>query len=544
MSKKKKTNEVAVQNQANVNPLSLRIENGLSDALGLSTFGFPGSGTQISSVETLFKNERWYLISNMRNILSEVYVEHGVVQNAIDVPVDDGLRGGITIQSKQLGEDGVQKLTIAVDRQNILQTVGQAIKWNRLFGGSGIIIITDQDYQLPLNIAAIRKDSPLAFRAADLWELFYTQQNITGDGEPMDDMKAEHYQYYAKKVHKSRVMAMKGIQAPSFIRPRLRGWGFSVLEGMIRSINQYLKATDLSFEVLDEFKLDIFKIKNLVTTLTSQGGTEKIQQRIQIANQNKNYLNSLVLDSEDEYESKQLSFTGLAEVMDGIRKQLASDMRIPQTKLFGQSAAGFNSGEDDIEVYNSMVESQVRNKCKYDILKILEIMCQKMFGYIPTDLEIDFKPLRVLSAEQEENVKTQVFNRLQVAKQAGWITDLEFRDACNKENLLPIKLDTDESTLSGIEETAEEEGAADEDKDKNKDEKKENSAEFDRRAYEVDGGDKQWAEHRPVDFFKDANRVDESLWSKAQDASKKAFEGTINWRFVTWYYQKNGGHFK
>ena len=50
---------------------------------------------------------------------------------------------------------------------------------------------------------------------------------------------------------------MKGLTAPSFLRPRLRGWGFSVVEKLVRSINQYIKATDLGFEVLDEFKLDV-----------------------------------------------------------------------------------------------------------------------------------------------------------------------------------------------------------------------------------------------------------------------------------------------
>ena len=35
----------------------------------------------------------------------------------------------------------------------------------------------------------------------------------------------EYYNYYSEVVHKSRVLKLKGIEAPSFIRPRLRGWG-------------------------------------------------------------------------------------------------------------------------------------------------------------------------------------------------------------------------------------------------------------------------------------------------------------------------------
>jgi hypothetical protein len=47
----------------------------------------------------------------------------------------------------------------------------------------------------------------------------------------------------------------------------------------------------------------------------------------------------------------------------------------------------------------------------------------------------------MLSAEQEENVKTQKFSRLLQAKQANELSSKEFRDACNKDNLLSISLD-------------------------------------------------------------------------------------------------------
>jgi hypothetical protein len=72
---------------------------------------------------------------------------------------------------------------------------------------------------------------------------------------------------------------------------------------------------------------------------------------------------------------------------------------------------------------------------------MIEIKCQKLFGFIPDDLRINFKPLRILSAEQEENVKTQKFTRLLQAKQAGEVTRHEFREGCNKGNLLDITLD-------------------------------------------------------------------------------------------------------
>lgn len=421
------------------------VTNGLSEALGLCN---PlTTGVQLSQVDTLFKNNRWYMISNMRQLLSEIYVEHGLVQTIVDVPVDDGLRGGVEIKSKQLSPEQIEELQTVMDREDDINIVGQALKWNRLFGGAAVLIISDQDPMTPLNLESIKQDSRLTFRAIDMWELYYSKQNTSDYSVAMDGenniMDQEFYDYYGKKIHHSRVLRMKGMQAPSFVRPRLRGWGFSVIEALVRSINQYLKANDLGFEVLDEFKLDIYKIKGLTNTLLKPTGTATVQQRIALSNQQKNYQNAITMDSEDDYVQKQLSFSGLAETMAGIRMQIASDMRMPLTKVFGISAAGFNSGEDDIEVYNSMVESQVRTKCKRDMLRVVEIRCQQTFNFVPDDLSIAFKPLRVLSSEQEENVKTQKYNRLLAAKTTGEITIKEFRDACNRDNLLGIQLDTE-----------------------------------------------------------------------------------------------------
>lgn len=538
----------------------------ISNGLGQAILGFnPGGiGTQLSQVDTLFKNNRWYLVSNMRQLLSEVYVEHGLIQTIVDLPVDDGLRGGIEVKSKQLSPEEIEKLLAEMEQAGDLITAGYAAKWNRLFGGAGILIMTDQDSETPLDLSLITQDSPIEFRDVDMWELFWSKQNTSDysaviDGPDLGDV--EFYNYYGKRVHKSRVIKLIGYKAPSFVRPRLRGWGVSVVESLIQSLNQYLKSKNLTFEVLDEFKIDIYKIKNLTNTLLSPMGTEKVRERVQLANMQKNYQNAVTMDSEDDYVQKELTFTGIAETMQGIRMQIASDMRMPLTKVFGISATGFNSGEDDIENYNAMVESQVRSKLKYGILKIINIRCQKLFGYVPEDLTINFKPLRMLSAEQEENVKTQKFNRLLAAKQAGEISSLEFKDGCNKDQLLGIQLDTSLEALIPEAESGAELGEGDGNvsgektpqsqvpmasakstlKSKSAPEVK-NSIEYDKAAYEMDGGDMRIDEwkHR---LFLNPGKVDEALWKKAKDASQKAF-GKENWKFIVWWYSDKGGVFK
>lgn len=416
-------------------------------------------GSQVSQWDTIFKDARWYLISNNRQLISEAYAEYGLVQTVVDLPVDDGFRGGIDIKSKHLDEDDIKNLKKQMEYCDDIEEIKQSRKWNRLYGGAGLLIMTDQDPSTPLDVKKIKKDSKLEFRAIDMWEMFYGLVNTDTYDSQLQEHDREYFDYYGIRTHRSRILILKGIKPPSFLRPRLRGWGFSVLEAIVRSINQYLKSTDLTFEVLDEFKLDIFRFDGLANMLMSAKGEERVHKRVATANQGKNYQNAIVLDKNDEYEQKQLSFTGLSDVMSGIRMQLASDLRIPLTKLFGVSAAGFNSGEDDIENYNGMIDSQIRSKSTKDILRVISLRCQQMFGFVPDDLEIEFKPLRVMSSEQEENVKTQKFNRLLAARQAGEITTEEFREAVNNENLLPIKLEASSSILSELEGEDEEEAS-------------------------------------------------------------------------------------
>lgn len=551
---------------------SLRMQNGLAEAVGMtggSAFpfnqGVPWS-TQVSNSETMFKNLRWYLVSNFRQMLNQLYAEIGLVQTVCDVPVDDALRGGVEIKSKQLSEDEISRIQLELDRKNNLGIAGQAAVWNRLFGGAGILVLTNQDPEEPIDVESLSESDEVEFRAVDMWELFWDTQNIEGfDPAAADDEHFEFYSYYGVRVHKSRVMRMIGIEPPSFIRPRLRGWGLSIVETLVRSINQYFKGTDLLFEVLDEFKVDFYKIKNLVDSLMSPEGQQAVQRRISIANWQKNYQTAVVLDSEDEWDHKQLSWSGFGDIMEQIRMQVASDLRMPMIKLFGVvSAKGLNSsGEDEIEVYNSMVESQVRDKIKFPILRMVEIECQILFGFIPDDLAVSFKPLRILGAEAEENVKTQKFQRIMQARQAGEISHKTFIEGCNRGQLFDVLVDPDEELLNPpTADIAAKDGDDDEepgvekvDTQKSKTENSiqpyshsqrvkrvlKNSATFDRKAYEADGGD-AWIDPRRRELFMNPGGVDEALWKKAKEASQAAL-GEVRWQFVTWWYKKQGGKF-
>lgn len=390
---------------------------------------------QNSRIDTMFINTRWALITNFRSILSEAYAEYGIVQTLVDQPVADAFRTGYTIKTDKLTDSQKRQLYYYIEMNQINEVIMEAFNWSRLYGGGGILINTDQKPDTPIEYNKIGKDSPLEFIAADMWEL-YTDIPMWNPWENMD--KTKYFNYYGMRLDRSRVLPIMGKKAPSFIRNRLRGWGMSELERVVRSINSYLKNQDLIFELLDEAKIDVYQLNGFNTAMLTSQGTKTAERRVQTANTLKSYLNALVLDTNDKYEQKQLSFSGLSEILNQIRQGVAADLKMPLTKLFGVSAAGFNSGEDDIENYNSMIESEVRAKAKPVVITVLGVICQKLFGFIPDDMSVEFKSLRILSAEQEENMKNSKFNRLIEAVANGLATPEQFMIGCNNDNLLPV----------------------------------------------------------------------------------------------------------
>lgn len=412
---------------------------------------------QLSQTDTIEQNNRNNFISINRQLLSYMYTNYGLVQVLIDQPVDDAFRGGITIKSSQLDEGDIEQIQGALKANDVLKKVKQLAKWTRLYGGGGMVINTVGKAAQPLSIDSIKKDSFLEFYPADLWELSIRDGYQYGEKKPyVDDLKndkrisydGESFFFYGQKLSNSRIIKTTNKEAPSFLRPILKGWGMSEAERMVRDLNSKLKNDVLIFELLDEAKVDVVKLEDFNQSMADGIGAQNITQRIQTAMQIKNFQNTLIIDKEDEFEQKQISFAGLSEMAKENRINIASAMRMPITKVFGISSAGFNSGEDEIENYNSMIESEIRGEFDNVLVQIIKILCKKELDFIPDDLDIEYKPLRTLSSEQEQQVKNQELERILKLFDRGLISAETAGEMTNAANLLPNKVEFNEDAFA------------------------------------------------------------------------------------------------
>ena len=166
MSKKTKENS---------KDLTQEVTNSLSSviaSLGGYGLGTAFGSTQVSQTDTLFKNNRWYLVSNIRQVLSELYVEHGIVQTLVDLPVDDAFRGGLEIICDEMDQEDLEDLNYRLERENILQEYIQAKKWTRLFGGGALLIINNDDPKTPFDVKNVKEGDKITFKPVDMWELY------------------------------------------------------------------------------------------------------------------------------------------------------------------------------------------------------------------------------------------------------------------------------------------------------------------------------------------------------------------------------------
>ena len=415
------------------------LQNGLVNFVqGVST---DLSTAPISKIAPQFYQTRGYLVTFQRQLLNNLYVENGLVQTMIDQPVEDAFRGNIKLISSELDDDDIAELERGFRNLNALDIIKDSFKWCRLFGGGGIILnIYRQDPVKPLDIQTIKEGTRIEFYACDRWELANSPYTVNPSLNDLAGLqKGINFNFYGQEIHPSRVLILKGKTAPSLKRLQLAGWGMSEIERLIAPLNKFTKNQNVIYELLDESKLDIYSIQDYNVSLMA-GQEEAIKKRVECTNMLKSYLNALILDKDDDFNQKNMNFSGMSELLEQARLDIASALKIPVTKLFGMSSAGFNSGEDDLENYNSMIERDVRTPAKDVLITIYKIISASVLGIIPQDLDIEFPSLRIAKESEIQERKNMTFARGKELYEMGMMTKGEFYDYLQENEIISQKL--------------------------------------------------------------------------------------------------------
>lgn len=413
MAKNRRKNKLSARNsldvQGNIEKQAdiqgkLTAQNALEDALRLSNWDYFNYNQSLSSANG-YNNISLELLSLQQLLLTYLYKTFGILGKVVDIPVDDAYKdGGFDLDADTIDEEELLRLHKEINKSQDIEQLKTARKWARLFGGAALIAISGEDLSKPLNYNKLF-NQPLEFLAVDRWQLSYSEPNINIPGGTWNlvqygKINSNSYQ----QIHSSRVFLMNGKKAPYLIMQQVNGWGISVYEQIFQDMSQFFKSRNVLFELLDEAKTDVLKLATLQTALSTQNGERALQKMVDMIARNKNYKSQITLSKDDDYEQKQISFGGIAEILKEIRIMMSGSANIPVNKLWGEGVTGFGSGEDSLENYNSQIQNEIRTPDDPVIEWILKLRCWQQFGFEVPDLIKTWKNLRVLSAIDEQNI--------------------------------------------------------------------------------------------------------------------------------------------
>jgi phage-related protein (TIGR01555 family) len=287
-----------------------------------------------------------FQIGELRNM----YATNWIASKVIDIPVNDALRSGRTINS----EDS-EKIFALYDELKIDKKISDALKWSRAYGGAILVIVAnDNDMSKPLSMGLNDLKNIAVF---DVSEIF-------GDNFDMNPISRTYlnYEYYrvngtSQKIHNSRVIKLDGYCNSNFIKQQMLGFGLSEFERLYHVIGDAQESNDWITNLLAQSNIDVYRMNGLNDAVAA-GMDDVAKDRIQVAQSMKSMLNAIILDKEDDYQNIAKNFSGLNEIDMGKLSKVAGASDIPLTRLLGKSADGMNAtGEGDMKNYYDKIQA-------------------------------------------------------------------------------------------------------------------------------------------------------------------------------------------
>lgn len=174
------------------------------------------------------------------------------------------------------------------------------------------------------------------------------------------------------------------------------GWGGRVFDRIAQELTNYNSSLSLSLMAISRLSQGILKLSGMESLLQNDFGEEQVRKRLQLIDMARHMMNTIALDTADEYDQKNMTIAGLKDIIQEFELALSAVTNIPATVLFGRSPAGMNAtGKADFEAYYNMVSRIQQRALRPALLRLFDIISKaKEYPFIlPESYTIAFKPL-------------------------------------------------------------------------------------------------------------------------------------------------------
>ena len=347
-------------------------------------------------------------------LMNSLYRSHWIIRKIIDVPQEDMLKNWVDLNTDTTPEL-LDKFQRTIRKTNTRQKLLTGLKWGRLYGGAAGIIMIDGHEDIlnePLDYDAVMPDSYKGLLIVDRWS------GISPSIETVEDINSPDFGIPEKyiitvndgktyDVHSSRVIRFIGRDLPKWESQAEQGWSISEIELIFDELKKRDNTSWNIASLIFLANIRVLKMGDLAQILGTNN--EKAQQQLYNTLQSQNWLMSnmgmMVLNKDDDFDSKQLSFSGLNDIYQSFMLDIAGCAEMPVTKLFGRAPAGMNAtGESDLQNYEDTITGRKESHLRPALDKLFPIVALSTWGKIPDDFDYTFRPSRTLTNEDRANL--------------------------------------------------------------------------------------------------------------------------------------------
>ncbi|NUF49514.1 phage portal protein [Gilliamella sp. ESL0250] len=295
-------------------------------------------------------------------------------------------------------DENLLKLVIEKENRLKLNEIKEKfLAFSSLLGDALIVAITDAD----------GLSQPLSDVEDIQRFIVLTKGEFNPDSNIDDDLKSANFGkpiYYTigknDKVHHSRCHRLK--LGKSKLTDRNQ-FGTSDLQNKYNAIRLFDTTITCIGDIIQDSNVDVLFIPDLIAKV-AQGKEDDIRKFINLINHTKSSMNAIALDAgnseaQGRWEQKTATYGGLSDVLTKLITVTAGALDRPITVLFGLSASGFSTGEEDLESYhgtiNALQESRLRPAQEFIDKFILDKMMPNH------ELTFEYPSIKVVNEDKE-----------------------------------------------------------------------------------------------------------------------------------------------
>ncbi|MBW8791517.1 MAG: DUF1073 domain-containing protein [Rhizobium leguminosarum] len=238
-----------------------------------------------------------------------------------------------------------------------------------------------------------------------------------------------------------------------------QGWGDSVLQATLDAIKNADSTAGNIASLVFEAKIDIIRVPDFMANLGNEVYRSKILERYTLANMSKGINGTLLLDKEEEYETKTAQLSGLTDILMAFMQIVSGAADIPVTRLLGQSPAGMNStGTSDMKNYHDRIQSMQELEFS-PAMRRLDECIERSADVKDPDVHYRWAPLEQMSEKERADIFKTTADAARQLVGTGTGQEIITREAISK--ALTNRL-VEDGVLPGLDAAIEEYGTIEE----------------------------------------------------------------------------------